>query len=281
MIYINETPVNIVKFNGGEIQVNINNIQLNEIIEKEICIKAIIKNSDDVMALIQTKIIIDKYNPKEVILYLPRIPYAQSDRAMTQHECSGLKIFANLINNLNFKKVCVEDPHSDVSEALINNILIKEQYQCLNKFKNEIKEVGYSFLISPDGGALKKIYKSSKLLQLPVIEASKQRDVITGQITKTTVNANGNDLEGSSVLIIDDIAEYSTTTRELAKILKEEYGVKQVDSYVTHGLYPLNKRVTPHSRFSYPLDYIDKLYVYNLWQGNEPIPSNVIYRSIF
>lgn len=270
MIYINEVAVNVIKFNGGEIQVNINNISLDTIKNKKVCVRANIKNSEDIFALVQTKNILDKHKPSNVFLYLPRIPYAQSDRAMTQHECSGLKVFAKIINDLNFDSVHVDDPHSDVSEALINNIVIKEQHECLLPFKDIIKQT-HSYLISPDGGALKKIYKSSKALQLPVIEASKQRDVTTGAITGTSVNANGVNLEGTSVVILDDILDGGRTFIELAKVLKEEYKVKQVDLYITHGIFAKG----------FDLPFIDNYYVYHLWKREDDIPFNVTSVSLF
>lgn len=270
MIYINEYPVNVIKFNGGEIQVNLNNINLNNIKNKKVCITAHIKNQEDIFALIQTKTILDKHKPSSVVLYLPRIPYAQSDRAMTQYECSGLKVFAQILNSLNFSSVHVDDPHSDVSEALINNIVIKEQYECVKPFNSIIKQK-HQYLISPDGGALKKIYKSAKALQLPVIEASKQRDVTTGAITGTSVNANGVNLEGTSVLILDDILDGGRTFIELAKVLKEEYKVKQVDLYITHGIFAKG----------FDLPFIDNYYVYHLWDKGTEIPKNINYSSLF
>lgn len=270
MIYINELPVNIIKFNGGEIQVNLKNISLDTIKNKKVCVRANIKTQDDIFALIQTKSILDKHKPSGVFLYLPRIPYAQSDRAMTQHECSGLKIFATILNSLNFESVHVDDPHSDVSEALINNIIIKHQSECILPFKDIIKNT-HSYIISPDGGALKKIYKCSEALQLPVIEASKQRDVTTGSVTRTSVNANGVNLEGTTVLIVDDILDGGRTFIELAKVLKEEYKVKQVDLYITHGIFAKG----------FDLPFIDNYYVYHLWKKENDIPFNVTSISLF
>lgn len=270
MIYINEIPVNVIKFNGGEIQVNLNNISLDTIKSKKVCVRAHIKNQEDIFALIQTKVIVDKHKPLSVFLYLPRIPYAQSDRAMTQHECSGLKVFSHILNSLKFDSVHVDDPHSDVSEALINNIIIKEQHECLLPFKDIIKQT-HSYLVSPDGGALKKIYKSSKALQLPVIEASKQRDVTTGSITGTSVNANGVNLEGTTVLIVDDILDGGRTFIELAKVLKEEYKVKQTDLYITHGIFAKG----------FDLPFIDNYYVSHLWDKGTEVPKNINYELLF
>lgn len=271
MILINNKLVNVIKFNGGEVQVNLDNFLTTELLNQELTITAHIKNSDDILALIQTKTILDKFKPSEILLYLPRLPYAQSDRAMVKTECSGLKCFAKIINDLNFNNVCIDDPHSDVAEALINNILIRKQYECLHKVNKKYNIKGnYDYIISPDGGALKKIYDCSKLFNLPVIEASKHRDVTTGQITHTSVNNGNIDLTNKSVLICDDIIDGGRTFIELAKVLKEDLNVKTVDLYATHGLFSKG----------FDLPFIDSYYIFNLWE-KEQIPDNVKYSNLF
>lgn len=281
MILINGHPLTTIKFNGGEVQANINQVPLHLIVNKYVLVEAHVKNSDDIMLLLQAKTIIDKHEPQKVVLKLLRVPYAQSDRAMTQHECSGLKIFAHLLNSCNFDEVWADDPHSDVCEALINNFKFTYQHICLSSIQGFTPRV-YDFLISPDGGALKKIYHASKFFELPVIEASKKRDVTTGQLSGTSVNANEEQLRGKSILIMDDIAEYATTHYNLAKVLKEEFKVARVDLYVTHGLFPMNTRMSPPSRFNFPLEVIDNIYTYNLWSsGAEEFPSNIFYKNLF
>ena len=268
MLLLNNIPVMIHQFNGGEIQVSIENISIASLV-KHANVTANIKCSSDIIALLQLKTIIDEYSPKTTKLILPRMPYAQSDRAMTPYECSGLKIFAQLLNSCNFDSIEVHDPHSDVTEALVNNLHIIPQHECLVQVPG-FKANTYDFLISPDGGALKKIYKSSKVLNVPVIEASKQRDVATGALSGTKIQATVDELEGKRVLILDDLADGGGTFIPLASKLKEELGVKQVDLYVTHGLF---------SR-GFNLANIDNIFAYNLWE-KPSIPSNVFYKNIF
>lgn len=272
MLSLNSNPIEYIIFNGGEVQVNIKNVSLDAIKNNDIYIRAHLKSSNDIIALMQLKAIVDKFKPSSTTLELPRVPYAQSDRAMTQHECSGLKVFSRILNGLNFNTVIVDDPHSDVTEALIDNLKIRTQDVLVaSMFSNIDKK--FDCVISPDGGALKKIYKCAKVLSLPVIEASKSRDVSTGQITSTTINAKLEDLEGRSVLICDDIIDNGRTFIELAKILKEDYKVSNVSLYVTHGLFSKG----------FDLPYIDHYYVTNLWINNPSleIPSFITYKGTF
>lgn len=281
MILINNQPIEFKKFTDGSLDL-INTTYLLEVVRRPsnpaIEVIANIKNSDDLIGLLLVKGFIDKFNifKKGVTLELPYVPYMRSDRAMVQHNTiGGLKAIAPLINSLNFDRVLVLDPHSDVTEALINNIFIIEQFEGLMNFKNKVNLPNYDFLVSPDAGALKKVSKCAKALGKPHIEAFKVREINTNKILKTSVNANKEELEGKSVLIVDDIGEYFSTHRELAKMLKEDYGVQKADLYVSHAVAPLNLRISPSSRFNFILEYVDQLFCYNLWS----IDNNLEHQS--
>lgn len=61
-------------------------------------------------------------NAKRKELILPYIPNARMDRVKNPDEVFTLKYFCEFINNLKFDAVYVDDPHSDVSMALLNNV---------------------------------------------------------------------------------------------------------------------------------------------------------------
>lgn len=90
-------------------------------------------------------------------------------------------------------------------------------------------------LISPDGGALKKIYKVAAYLQnYEVIECSKSRNVKTGQLTGFKVYAD--DLQGKDCLIVDDICDGGGTFLGLAKELKAK-NAGNLYLAVSHGIF--------------------------------------------
>lgn len=60
-------------------------------------------------------------------LYLPYIPNARMDRVKAPDEVFTLKWFSQFINSLGFSEVVVCDPHSDVSTALIDNVIVRQQ----------------------------------------------------------------------------------------------------------------------------------------------------------
>ena len=74
-------------------------------------------------------------------LYIPYIPNARQDRVKTNEDIFTLKYFAEIINSLNFQKVYAIDPHSSVSEALINNIEVVSPKAFIEQTLNSINVI--------------------------------------------------------------------------------------------------------------------------------------------
>ena len=84
------------------------------------------ENNEELVALMfLTKHLRSYDNIRKINLLLPYIPNARQDRVKTTEDVFTLKYFAGVINSLCFKTVTVLDPHSSVSEALIDNIIIQ------------------------------------------------------------------------------------------------------------------------------------------------------------
>ncbi len=169
----------------------------------------------------------------EISLFIPYFPAARQDRVMVPGEPLSVKIYADVINQLGLKKVLVFDPHSEVVPALVNNIVTIANYRFVQQVIEQIGEE--VLLISPDGGALKKIYKVSEALGgLPVAECSKHRDVSSGKLLGFKVYAD--DLEGKTCLIVDDICDGGGTFLGLAQELKRKNASK-IYLAVSHGIF--------------------------------------------
>lgn len=176
---------------------------------------------------------------KSISLKIPYFPAARQDRICNSGEPFSVKVYSNLINNMNFDKVTVFDPHSDVTPALINNVKVVDNtkfvYDVISS-QNYLDSMKRSVLVSPDAGSNKKVanvakYLFKKLYNLPVIRADKLRDVRTGEIIETTVYAD--DLSGKECYIIDDICSKGGTFCALAKVLKAK-GASKVYLLVSH-----------------------------------------------
>lgn len=182
-------------------------------------------------------------------LTIPYVPFSRQDRVNVKGECFSLAVFADFINSLGAKKVVVVDPHSDVTPALIKNCAVVHQHEI---FAPMFKDKNDFFLISPDGGALKKIYKLAALVDsIGVIECSKNRNVKTGEITGVKVYTDGRNMAGVDCYIVDDICDGGRTFIEIAKELKK-LNCGKIILMVTHGFFTKGLEVFD--------DLIDEIY---------------------
>lgn len=172
-------------------------------------------------------------------LVIPYFPYARQDRVCVLGEALSVKVLADLINTLNVDSVIIFDPHSDVTPALINNVCVIHQDYIFSSIVSTVKPFGLDLslnvpnfsVVSPDGGALKKI---DKIGIKDTINLSKVRDVNTGAISGTAISS-GNP-KGKTCVIVDDICDGGRTFIEAAKVLRAA-GAEKVYLYVTHGIF--------------------------------------------
>lgn len=164
-------------------------------------------------------------------LEIPYVPYSRQDRINVYGECFSLQLFCKLINSLHCDIVEITDPHSDVTPALINNVQIIHQHEV---FDGLLRNVGVHSLVSPDAGALKKIYKLAAITNpSSIIECTKNRNVSTGEIIEIQVRGS---LLDKDLYIVDDICDGGRTFIEIAKILRSG-NAKKIVLCVTHGFF--------------------------------------------
>lgn len=165
----------------------------------------------------------------EVHLEMPYIPNARQDRVKTDEDVFTLKYFSEVINWLGFASVTVLDPHSTVSEALFDNIVIQTPRDNVARV---IEEIGAENLMMfyPDEGAMKRY---SALTDKPYAFGIKKRDWATGQIKGLDVSGAVEGIPGSRILIVDDICSKGGTFYHSAKKLKE-LGAAEIYLYISH-----------------------------------------------
>lgn len=165
-----------------------------------------------------------------IYLKMPYLPNARMDRIKTDTENFALKVFANWINGLGFDRIFVENVHSNVSNALVNNIADNLPD---DDIKTITKDYDFDVIFFPDEGACKR-YKDMdviKELGLPIAFGIKNRDWKTGEILGLDVV--GADVKDKRVLIIDDICSKGFTFYYSGQKLRE-LGASDVRLYVTH-----------------------------------------------
>jgi len=196
----------------------------------------------DLELIICAKKALDSLGEFPVVLHVPYFLGARSDRRFQRGSVHYLKeVICPIINSLKFDAVVVLDPHSDVLEACLDNMvkvdnhLLVKQALTLIDNKNDARE--RVCLVSPDAGAYKKIFDVAKKFDInKVITATKVRDLKTGKILHTEVPTPDmhNDIK---YVIIDDICDGGRTFTEIAKAIKAVRPTAELYLVVTHGIF--------------------------------------------
>lgn len=224
---------------------------------------------------------IKNLNPTcRISLRMPYIPNARMDRVEKRENVFTLKYFCDVINWLEFDKVFIFDPHSDVSTALLNRVCkidkVEEYVERIRyKIINNINGISDGLdiedddivLYYPDEGAAKKY---SKILQAEkYCFGKKNRDWDTGNILGLEiVNPYSIDLTGKYVVMIDDIISYGGTMYFGAKKLKES-GVENIVAYASHVENSVLHNEKSKILKAFEENIIQKIYTTNsIYRGN-------------
>lgn len=186
------------------------------------------ESNEELVTLIFLTKHLKHYCPRKPIkLYMYYIPNARQDRVKTSEDVFTLKYFAETINYLGFDEVHVLDPHSSVSEALIDQIVVESPKMLIDK---AINKCNTDMLFFPDEGAMKRY---SNMVKKEYSFGIKKRNWETGKIEGLDVAGCVDKIKDSNILIVDDICSRGGTFYHSAKKLKE-LGANKIYLYVTH-----------------------------------------------
>lgn len=176
----------------------------------------------------------DNFPVVRMVLFMPYVPNARMDRQKDFiGEVHTLKYFCRFINDLNFDKVYVMDPHSDVTPTLLNHVAICNPDAYI---KDTIRMFRPDVLFFPDNGAFKR-YGAKDFGDIPRLYGEKVRDWKSGEILDYRIINPAHEktqfTQNTRVLIIDDLCSYGGTFMAAASRLKQ-MGNPTVALYVTH-----------------------------------------------
>ncbi|MCL1791859.1 MAG: ribose-phosphate pyrophosphokinase [Peptococcaceae bacterium] len=172
------------------------------------------------------------------ILNIPYLPNARMDRTQTTDDVFTLKHFCQLINTLGFATIYVNNPHSDVALALLNNAEDAYLTNGQRLHNNAIichlitrlnLNPAQDILFYPDQGCAKK-YEG--VIPFPYLIGHKHRNRQTGKI-ESYDTLGPLPQPPFNALIVDDICSYGTTFFHAATKLKT-LGADRIWLYVTH-----------------------------------------------
>lgn len=223
MIRVNEEIIRLDKYPDRTLL-----IKCKKKVDKDIKITWLYESDNEIFALICiTKHLKTKNNRIE--LFMPYTPNGRMDRVKNTEDVFTLKYFAEIINDLDFDSVTVLDPHSSVSEALIDNIIVETPEKFVGAVVREIGDDELT-MFYPDEGAMKRY---SSMFDYPYAFGIKKREWETGQICGLDVSGMAELIQGKKILIVDDISSRGGTFYHSAKKLKE-LGAKEIYLYVSH-----------------------------------------------
>lgn len=251
--------INLVKPHRSTVKITVStypDTQVNVIIDDQIDLKSDwhitsrFSTYSDLMTILAVNQVLRDSKVKSVNLLCPYIMGARSDSKFKPRQSFDLKIISQLLNSAKFDRVYILDPHSAVTPALIENSeVISAHDGFISWINNPTVFWEGKTLISPDAGSFKKVLGISKLLNVPLISASKAR---IGDSIETVFEGNVNGLD---CVIIDDICDGGRTFEQLSLKLKLA-GAKTVTLCVTHGIF--SKGLT--------LEHIDQIYTTNSYR---------------
>ena len=227
-------------FPDGQINLVIDTAQ-NDFTGKEVRIVTRLSHANDLLLCLYALDVLKYNGASETDLYVTYLTTARMDRVMTNGEPFSLRVIARILNGTGFRRIIIFDPHSPVSTALIERCYAINNKQfvaaALDKLLQTHPQISREdlLLISPDAGALKKIYDVSEYLwNMPVIECNKSRDVETGKLKSFTVFSG--DLKGKTCLMVDDILDGGGTFAGIASVLKER-NAAHIFAIVSHAIF--------------------------------------------
>lgn len=176
---------------------------------------------------------LQRLNVEQIEVFIPYFPAARQDRVVNKGEPLSVKVNADLLNHFNLSKVIVFDPHSEVTPAVINHCQPIKNHSFIKKVLQQIQRP--ITLVSPDGGALKKIYTLSEALGgFDIVECSKHRDPKSGKLSEFIIYAD--DLKGKDYLIVDDICDGGGTFCGIAREMKRK-NAGNIYVAASHGIF--------------------------------------------
>jgi ribose-phosphate pyrophosphokinase len=233
--------VNSALYYGGEVRLE--SLILTEKDARIDLVIARIETTDDLMALAQLADVLMDTCGQMPALILPYMPYARQDRRIPDvlaNQAFSLKIAANFINSMGWKRVIVCDPHSTVTPALLDRVTVIDRVACANHFltKLAMEELDFNqtVFVSPDLGASKATDNIAAAFgSRPVLYGFKSRDAATGKLKPLTVT-NAAEVTGKHVIVCDDICDGGGTFLGLASALRP-YNPASLNLFVTHGIF--------------------------------------------
>lgn len=221
--------VDITRFSDGEIYVRYQR----EVRGADVfVIQSTNGDSSNIMELLLLVDAAKRASARTVTAVIPYFGYARQDRKSEQGVPISGKLMANLLVAAGVDRVVSVDVHTDQLEGFFD--IPFDHLSAMNIFVpyiSENYELKSTVIASPDTGGAKRASRIARALGVDMVMLYKERNS-NGKITSMKLLG---DVNGKSVLLVDDIVDTAGTITEAADVLMEN-GALMVDAVCTHAV---------------------------------------------
>lgn len=189
-------------------------------------------SSDKILELCEVTDAIEQVGGTKSELYIPYLMGARYDRIMKEGDSLDLRVVAKIINSLNFYRVYLFDPHSDVAPALIRNSVVVDNRLLVSSYSKP-----NAMLIVPDAGAAKKAhnYRAWNPNIVEEVHCVKHRNEKDEPVVTVLEPEN---CHNRNCVIIDDICDGGRSFINIINQIHEKgYTPASETLIVTHGIF--------------------------------------------
>lgn len=162
---------------------------------------------------------------------LPFYGYARQDRKDQPRVPITAKLVANLIVASGAHRVLTMDLHAQQIQGFFD-IPVDHLYAAPVMYEYlRQKNLKDLVVVSPDAGGIKMAHAYSEVLGCTLAIVAKRRKSATEVESMTVIG----DIDGKSVLLVDDLTETAGTLTEAARLLKKQ-GARSIFACVSHAL---------------------------------------------
>lgn len=155
---------------------------------------------------------------------VPYLPYGRQDKQIGNGQSFALETFKRILHSVGITSINTFDAHSQTDG--VHSMKPTSFHESLPQ---------HDVICFPDHGASERYKYAFDLDSHSHITFEKVRNQLTGEITGLKLLGDSN-LEGRSVLIVDDICDGGMTFIKVAEAL-QQYKPKQINLAVSHGLF--------------------------------------------
>lgn len=177
---------------------------------------------------------IDRLGAKEITAVIPWLGYSMQDKVFRDGEPLAAKVIANAISQTFTHQIFLFDLHnSSIPGFFSKPTYLLNGTKFFAQYIRQNFDLKKSVVASPDFGGLKRARQFASLLDVPLINIDKHRDLSTGKVTAVGLHGEA---KNKTVLLYDDVILSGGTALETAKLLKAE-GAKHVHFLASHGQF--------------------------------------------